>query len=637
MLERHFTCGPLALPRPPPRARALSITGPNPNINLKIEDISRKLVIDVPDLLTDLIEIATYVFVADQVTTRGGDRFLHMGRRWRRKFRLAIAVREPNRWSSPNVVGALTDLLGFLSEDEYRFEFLPLQNAPGFKSYLGLKDGHAAGPSINEVILFSGGLDSLAGAVDELNKQTDRLLLVSHRSSSTMFERQKYLAGELQKRFPGRLLHVPVQITTASNLGVVEYSQRTRSFLFAAIAAAVARIVGAQRIRFFENGIMSFNLPIAPQVVGSRATRTTHPKVLSDLQSFLGTLLGQPIAVDNPFIWKTKTEVVRLIVDGGHGDLIRHTISCSHVRTRTPPHTHCGICAQCTHRRFATLAACATDHDPAEMYEADLLTSARDDGNARSLAMNLVRSAVEFRRLTDMGFIGKYAGELSRAGASFTGTSPDQIARNVMDLHRRYGTDVAAVLEEALRSLTQRLILKTLPEASLLRSVLADQHLAFDRSPIRDAVEVGHPSEVTDDVRDYRRTSEIRLALDEGKGRVLIEGLSSFGTKEDLELLVPLARQRRDEVHAGRAPENYVYVPTGKLLELLSLEEDALRRRVLRFRKRAAQAFINRLGIPLGSDAIIESQKWHGYRLNVSVRLLHPSEIKLGDGHDKPE
>jgi hypothetical protein len=272
MLEQLFMCGPAALARPPPRARELSTTGPNPNINLKIEDISKRLVIDVPDLLADLIEIATYVFVADQVTTRGGDRFLHMGRRWRRKFRFVIAVREPNRWSSPEVLGGLTDLLSFLSEDYFRFEFLPLPDAPSFKSYLDLNKEDAGTPNASEVILFSGGLDSLAGAVDELAAHARRLVLVSHRSSPTMFERQKYLARVLQERFPGRLLHVPVQITTGGGLRVAEYTQRTRAFLFAAIATAVALIVGAHRIRFFENGIMSFNLPIAPQIVGTRAT-----------------------------------------------------------------------------------------------------------------------------------------------------------------------------------------------------------------------------------------------------------------------------------------------------------------------------------------------------------------------------
>jgi 7-cyano-7-deazaguanine synthase in queuosine biosynthesis len=415
MPEHPFICGPVALPRPPRGARALSITGTSPHINLKIEDISRKLVVDVPNLLADLIEIATYVFVADQLISRGGEAYQHMGRRWRRNFWFMIAVREPNRWSSPEILNGLTDVLSSLSEDYYRFEFFPLPDAPAFGSYLDLRDS-AGTPDASEVILFSGGLDSFAGAVDELVAHTRKLVLVSHRSSPIMFERQRFLAQVLQQRFPGRLLHVPVEITTTSNLAIVEYTQRTRAFLFAAIATAVAHTVGAHRIRFFENGIMSFNLPIAPQVVGSRATRTTHPAVLSGFQSFLAALLGRSMAVDNPFVWKTKPEVVRLITGHGHGDLIRDTISCSHVRSTTPPHTHCGVCAQCTHRRFAVLAADATDHDPAEMYEVDLLTSTREHGNARSLAMNLVRSAIEFARLTDIGYLGKYAGEFSRAG-----------------------------------------------------------------------------------------------------------------------------------------------------------------------------------------------------------------------------
>ena len=625
-------CGPAALARPPPRARELSITGPNPNINLKIEDISKRLVIDVPDLLADLIEIATYVFVADQVTTRGGDRFLHMGRRWRRKFRFVIAVREPNRWSSPEVLGGLTDLLSLLSEDYYRFEFLPLPDAPSFKSYLDLNKEDAGASNASEVILFSGGLNFLAGAVDELAAHARRLVLVSHRSSPTMFERQKYLARVLQERFPGRLLHVPVQITTGGGLRVAEYTQRTRAFLFAAIATAVALIVGAHRVRFFENGIMSFNLPIAPQIVGTRATRTTHPGVLFDLQNFLMALLGQPLAVDNPFLWKTKADVVRLVVDRGHADLIRHTISCSHLRSRTPPHTHCGICAQCTHRRFAMLAADAAHHDPAEQYEMDLLTSDRPEGDPRSLALNLVRSAIDYVRLTDLGFLGKYAGEMSRAGASFTGIAPDQIVQNAIALHRRYGSEVVNILENAVRSFSKSLVLKTLPGGSLIRSVLADERLYFDRSPLNDAVEAGHLTDPADDLRDFRRTSEIRLALDEGRSRVLIEGLPSFGTKEDFELLAPLARRYRDETLAGRAPENHTYVTTREMVKLLPLDENTLRRRVLRFRKRVAKGFEKRFGITLASDAIIQSQEWRGYRLNPNVRLLHPDEIEIRNG-----
>ena len=49
----------------------LALDGRLQNIALKLEDISKRLVRNVPDLLIDLIEIATYVYCADQATSRG--------------------------------------------------------------------------------------------------------------------------------------------------------------------------------------------------------------------------------------------------------------------------------------------------------------------------------------------------------------------------------------------------------------------------------------------------------------------------------------------------------------------------------------------------------------------------------------
>jgi hypothetical protein len=79
--------------------------------------------------------------------------------------------------------------------------------------------------------------------------------------------------------------------------------------LYAALACAVARLFGKGQVRFFENGILSINLPISEQVVGSRATRTTHPLVLERFREFFSAAVGKPIEVENPFIWKTKAEV----------------------------------------------------------------------------------------------------------------------------------------------------------------------------------------------------------------------------------------------------------------------------------------------------------------------------------------
>jgi Phage integrase family len=91
-----------------------------------------------------------------------------------------------------------------------------------------------------------------------------------------------------------------------------EFTQRTRTFLFSAIGCVVAEMMGCARIRFFENGIMSFNLPIAPQIVGSRATRSTHPRALRQMTDFANHILGHPFEVANPFLWRTKAELVRL-------------------------------------------------------------------------------------------------------------------------------------------------------------------------------------------------------------------------------------------------------------------------------------------------------------------------------------
>jgi hypothetical protein len=57
----------------------LALSGRLQNITLKLGDISKKLIRSIPGLLIDLIEIATYVYGADQATSRGGKAQVRMG------------------------------------------------------------------------------------------------------------------------------------------------------------------------------------------------------------------------------------------------------------------------------------------------------------------------------------------------------------------------------------------------------------------------------------------------------------------------------------------------------------------------------------------------------------------------------
>jgi len=73
----------------------LSLWGKNANVMLKVSDISQKMVANIAPVMIDLLEIATYVYCADQATTRGGGTSREYGAKWRRQFQFHIPVREP--------------------------------------------------------------------------------------------------------------------------------------------------------------------------------------------------------------------------------------------------------------------------------------------------------------------------------------------------------------------------------------------------------------------------------------------------------------------------------------------------------------------------------------------------------------
>ena len=116
--------------------------------------------------------------------------------------------------------------------------------------------------------MFSGGLDSLAGAI-ESSENGKSLVLVSHRPVTTLDSRQKKLYDQLRKTISTPTVRIPVWVNKDKKLGR-EHTQRTRSFLFAALGTAVAESVRAEGIRFFENGIVSINLPVADEVLRAR-------------------------------------------------------------------------------------------------------------------------------------------------------------------------------------------------------------------------------------------------------------------------------------------------------------------------------------------------------------------------------
>lgn len=167
----------------------LNLWGSRPNVMLKISDISEKMCANLPEALVDLIEIATYVYCADQAITRGGDGVVNYGAGWRRNLRFAVPVRCLSLWTQREVQDALVDTLGFLSDDEYSFDFSQLSDPPSVSMYLEFQGSPEESFQAEEVVLFSGGLDSLSGAVQEIQGHKKRIALVSHRAVPKIYKR----------------------------------------------------------------------------------------------------------------------------------------------------------------------------------------------------------------------------------------------------------------------------------------------------------------------------------------------------------------------------------------------------------------------------------------------------------------
>jgi len=440
------------------------------NITLRIEDIHSKMFSSVPAKFHDLLEIATYVYSADQVILRGADDVDNFGDGWRRDLHFVVPVRNPDFWNSAEMKNALTSTLGFLSDDNYEFTFVKLAQDHSIQDYLEFNDAQAIYGKPEQVVMFSGGLDSLAGALDEVLSQQRRVVLVTHKATPKLNTRHKTLRDLLAQKAGDNAPHqISVRVHKKKPMNR-EYTQRSRSFLFVSIGATIAKMLGLSSVRFYENGVISLNLPVCAQVVGGRATRTTHPKVMKGFQDIMTLVAEAPFTVENPYIWKTKAEVVEQIVKVGCADLIKHSMTCTHTWEMTNQHTHCGLCSQCIDRRFAIIAAKADQYDPIDHYKADVFTQSRNKDDDKIMSASYLERANQVGALENVGqFLAKYA-EVNRV-LRFLGGSTAQAAQRVFDLYKRHAGEVNSASDEMVRRHATAIRERTMPGDALLRTV----------------------------------------------------------------------------------------------------------------------------------------------------------------------
>lgn len=628
MIERRVYCGGLQ-PRRGANALQLNVDprkdGPH-RVNLLIDDLTRPLSDNIPDELADMLEIATYIYCADQFTGRGTPRMSGMGEDWRRRFHFTIPVRRLDIWSKPELNESLTRTVGFLSEDEFVFEFVQAHDPAPVQAYLGFSDPDAHVITPEQIILFSGGLDSLSGAVDAIIGHGRPAVLVSHQASTTIASKQNELAAALKSRAkPRSLLHVPVKVNKGQG-EASDFTQRSRSLLFASIGLVVAKLFNRKSVDFYENGIVSLNLPIAEHVLGARASRTTHPRFLADCGSLFGLLTGDQFELRNPFIWKTKSDVLQILAQRQCSDLIQKALSCTRVRELTKYGRQCGVCSQCIDRRFGVHAARMAALDPPENYRIDIFTDALKPGPDLTMIESYVNRAHRLATMSEQAFVATY-GQIFRATPYLPGSADDNV-NLIWDLHRRHGEDIVSVIDEHIGQSSLSGILQLAPGSllSMIMSRVAEQPAYVDPVESEPTVRV----QASADTTDYA-VSPIHLSTDAARRKVLLDhGIELSGVLYDL--VAVLTEGLQADIAAGIPRDEYRFVQARTLAARLNIEESSLRKRIERSREQIAAAYLKRCGRQLGLDDVIENIEWRGYRLSPYLLLVRPAQLRAAGG-----
>ncbi len=263
---------------------------------------------------------------------------------WTREFSLHLPL-SPG-WMP--LARRLSRLLNFLTGDDWT---LKVREAP---LDLGLKGEWPHPWRPDGVMLFSGGLDSLVGALDFL-EAGQRLLLVSHYDFGQLASIQQSLAAALTRHYgPERVHHLGIRVQFPQ---APELSLRSRSLLYLALGLSAAASFGdATPLIIPENGWISLNPPLTLNRLGSCSTRTTHPYFLEQLTG-LWREAGLATPLVNPYEDLTKGEMVRR---SRHrellGQLFGTSVSCARPvvsRWQRRPAGSCGYCYPCLLRRAA--------------------------------------------------------------------------------------------------------------------------------------------------------------------------------------------------------------------------------------------------------------------------------------------
>jgi 7-cyano-7-deazaguanine synthase in queuosine biosynthesis len=310
----------------------------------------------ISDIGADLLDIAASIFqVEKQISGMKGTNPPN-------EFKLEMSLRKPDVWND-EAQSLLSEILRILGNASWSFEF----NHGANRNTAECECEKEKPNSIENIVLFSGGLDSTCGIISKIGKR-DKIRLLSYYSTHQK-TLQKDIAKELGYKPP---VQVRINWKEKPGRGRTFYY---RSFLFLSLAALLADSWKIKQILQFENGILASAIPPAPIWM---MTKHTHPSLHLKFQELMEKLFEGSWQVKNPFLLKTKRQILEEAKKKAKlvntklklSEIFERTETCwFHWSNRVPgdkktPGRPCGICVPCLVRRTAL---------PGETYEYNLI------------------------------------------------------------------------------------------------------------------------------------------------------------------------------------------------------------------------------------------------------------------------
>lgn len=452
----------------------------------------------------DLLEIAAYVYAADRLVSRGRSNAVEYNA-WGRTLDFRIRVRDYDFWSQETVRNQLSKTLQYMTGDmEVSFSFEPGHSTAPTGMFDSDKTRAVSPGADDHIALFSGGVDSLAGALDLLTSDTGRVLLVSHESSTGVVRTQRALVESLQGQYGERVVHYRFGCQLIGQRAPEE-TQRSRSFLYAAIAFALCDAKGGGEFYVHENGVTSINLIRREDSGNARASRTTHPKAMRFMQDLLRIISERTITIRLPYLLKTKRDVMER-VDALCPSLLSSTVSCTRTYKLSGPATHCGTCFQCVDRRLASISGRMQQRDHVGLYSHDLVMDPLLDPRARTTAVDYLRQARNFGAWTLARFENEFMSDLGELlDCVAEGSDAEQI-EVIWTLLRRHGDQV----RDAIRQIQDARVdvLEAPKEHSLLALVASGEHEKTEAVRLAKAIEDLLKEWIQGTGRDWRPRDE---------------------------------------------------------------------------------------------------------------------------------